>query len=212
MSKKFFVSCLVAILTVTLLGTSAIAQIPATNVSVTSVEALPMFQAAKFDAHYRVPRDVTIEQMLVDLQVIKPDTTPAQIQGLVQQYKNEFIERNPTTPNPKKLQKLLEKERNGKFGPMADEVVQPQIMSLAVPVEFPNSDTFDWCGESVTTTGPLHNEIPAPGPRDNNTVWYEDATPELYSELYFGVGPNAGVIVDHPNLGLVDLRGLRSKR
>ena len=80
-------------------------------------------------------------------------------------------------------------------------------MSLAVPVEFPNSDTFDWCGEPVTTAGPLHNQIPAPGPRDNNTIWYEDATPALYNELYFGVGPNAGVIVHHPNLGDVDLRG-----
>ena len=74
-------------------------------------------------------------------------------------------------------------------------------MSLVVPVEFPNSDTFDWCGDTVTTVGPLHNEIPPPGPRDNNTVWYEDTTPELYNELYFGVGPKAGVIVHHPNLG-----------
>ena len=90
---------------------------------------------------------------------------------------------------------------------MAAEAAQPQIMSLAVPVEFPNSDTFDWCGSTVTTQGPLHNQIPPPGPRDNNTIWYEDATPALYNELYFGVGPNAGVIVQHPNLGTVDLRG-----
>ena len=90
---------------------------------------------------------------------------------------------------------------------MAAEAATPQIMSLAVPVEFPNSDTFDWCGATVTTAGPLHNQIPPPGPRDNNTIWYQDATPALYNELYFGVGPNAGVIVHHPNLGAVDLRG-----
>jgi aldehyde:ferredoxin oxidoreductase len=35
--------------------------------------------------------------------------------------------------------------------------------------------------------------IPPPGPRDNNTIWYDDATPALYNELYFGVGPTAGV-------------------
>jgi immune inhibitor A len=29
----------------------------------------------------------------------------------------------------------------------------------------------------------------------------------MYNELYFGVGPNAGLIVHHPNLGDVDLRG-----
>ena len=59
----------------------------------------------------------------------------------------------------------------------------------------------------MTTVGPLHNQVPAPGPRDNNTIWYQDTTPKLYSELYFGVGPKAGVIVQHPNLGKVDLRG-----
>ena len=115
-------------------------------------------------------------------------------------------ERNPTTPNPKELAKLLKNERQRKPGTTA-----PQIMSLAVPVEFPNSDTFEAYpgGETmtVTTAGPLHNQIPPPGPRDNNTVWYEDATPAMYNELYFGVGPKAGVIVQHPNLGNVDLRG-----
>ena len=80
-------------------------------------------------------------------------------------------------------------------------------MSLAVPVEFPNSDTFTFCGDPVTTTGPLHNQIPAPGPRDNNTVWLDDASPSVYNELYFGVGPTAGIIIHHPNLGDIDLRG-----
>ena len=55
--------------------------------------------------------------------------------------------------------------------------------------------------------GTVAQPDPAPGPRDNNTIWYDDATPSLYNELYFGVGPNAGVIVNHPNLGTVDLRG-----
>lgn len=203
MKNKLFVLCFVVILTVSLVGSSSITQSPSTNDIVKNVESLGMFQTTKFDAHYRVPRDEIIEQMLGDLKVVQPSTPPSQIQGLVQQFRAEFIQRNPTTPNPKKLQKLLEKERKGE---PADDT-GPQIMSLAVPVEFPNSDTFDWCGESVTTTGPLHNQIPPPGPRDNNTVWYEDATPELYSELYFGVGPDAGVIVHHPNLGDVDLRG-----
>ena len=83
------------------------------------------------------------------------------------------------------------------------------FMSLAVPVEFPDvSETFQgWDGTSITAKGPLHNQIPAPGPRDNNTIWYDDTTPTLYEELYFGVGPNAGVVVNHPNLGKVDLRG-----
>ena len=69
----------------------------------------PCSRPTKFDAHYRVPSDESIEQMLVELQVVQPATPPTQIQGLVQQFRTEFIERNPTTPNPKKLRKLLEK-------------------------------------------------------------------------------------------------------
>jgi immune inhibitor A len=207
MKNKLFVLCLVAILTVSLLGASSAAQTPSTNDVVKGVQSLAMFQATKFNAHYRAPNIEQIETLLEQEGI--PMTSPEARTMAVQTFRSEWAERNPTTPNPEKLQKLLEKERLGGMRLMAAEAAaaEPQIMSLAVPVEFPNSDTFDWCGASVTTTGPLHNEIPAPGPRDNNTIWYDDATPSLYTELYFGVGPHAGVIVNHPNLGTVDLRG-----
>jgi immune inhibitor A len=188
-----------------------------------SIQSLAMFQATKFDAHYRVPRDETIEQILLSDGIVKPGPHTAQTQAAVQQFKAEFIKRNPTTPNPRKLKELLDKERGAAQSLMSAqaESAQPQIMSLAVPVEFPKSDTFIYSAPDpnappdvlqcidvqVTTSGPLHDQIPPPGPRDNNTIWYEDATPALYNELYFGVGPNAGVIVHHPNLGTVDLRG-----
>ena len=61
----------------------------------------------------------------------------------------------------------------------------------------------------TTQTGPLHDAIGPPGPRDNVTVYYADATPALYEELFFGMGPEAGIVVQHPNLGTVDLRGDR---
>jgi immune inhibitor A len=174
-------------------------------VPVKKVESLNMFRAKKFDVHYRAPNIEQIETLL-EREGIPLAGPKVRAQG-VQVFQKKWAERNPTTPNPEKLRVLLEKERQGKLGPMAAEAAVPQIMSLAVPVEFPNSDAFLWCGQNVNTVGPLHNQIPAPGPRDNNTVWYQDATPALYNELYFGVGPNAGVIVHHPNLGDVDLRG-----
>jgi immune inhibitor A len=172
-----------------------------------TVESLGMFSVPKWTEHYRAPNIEQIETLLTELGVPMPDAQARE--AAVAAFRQKWAERNPTTPNPAKLQKLLEKERQGKLGAaaVADAAAEPQIMSLAVPVEFPNSDTFDWCGAPVTTEGPLHNQIPPPGPRDNNTIWYEDATPELYNELYFGVGPDAGVIVNHPNLGTVDLRG-----
>jgi immune inhibitor A len=170
-----------------------------------TVESLGMFSVPKWTVHYRAPNIEQIETLLEREGI--PLHNAQATEKAVATFRKMWAERNPTTPNPEKLRALMEKERQGQLGPMAVEAETPQIMSLAVPVEFPNSDTFDWCGETVTTEGPLHNQVPAPGPRDNNTLWYDDTTPELYDELYFGVGPNAGVIVNHPNLGTLDLRG-----
>jgi len=195
-----------AFLAVALLMSIALV-LPASSASPTrNVDSL--FAPGKFSVHYVVPKDTGAAALLEEAQVLPHNAPDAVRAQAIQQYRAEFIKRNPDTPNPEKYRALLEKERKGKLGAKAPEAAaQPQIMSLAVPVEFPNSDTFVWCGQTVTTQGPLHNQIPPPGPRDNNTVWYNDATPALYNELYFGVGPNAGVIVQHPNLGTVDLRG-----
>jgi len=206
MKIKIFVLFIVASLTITLLQLPTV-QNQTTEDLVTRVQSLGMFQTTKFIAHYRAPRDEDITRIIEKAGIPLTGATPEMKQAAIQAFRSAWAERNPTTPNPKKLRALLEKERQGMPELMAAEVAAPQIMSLAVPVEFPNSDTFDWCGTPVTTAGPLHNQIPAPGPRDNNTVWYQDATPAMYNELYFGVGPKAGLIVQHPNLGAVDLRG-----
>ena len=201
-SKRGAVLFVVAALTMALVP----AVQPMTVTAAKDVRSASIFSAGKFDAHYVAPRDDAIVDMLMEEGILLSGSSPDTRRAAVQAYRQAFIERNPTTPNPKKLKALLDKERGvGKKAPSA--TATPQIMSLAVPVEFPKSDTFDWCDSTVTTAGPLHNQIPPPGPRDNNTVWYQDANPALYNELYFGVGPNAGVIIQHPNLGTVDLRG-----
>ncbi len=207
MRNKLFVLCLIAILTIGLVGSSAAAQTPSNDDVVKRVQALGIFQGGKFDAHYRAPNTTQIETILEEMGVHTANNEAMAL--AVQTFQNEWAKRNPTTPNPEKWQELLNKERQGEVSAMsaAAEAATPQIMSLAIPVEFPNSDTFDWCGTTVTTTGPLHNQVPPPGPRDNNTLWYENTTPALYNELYFGVGPKAGVIVNHPNLGKLDFRG-----
>jgi immune inhibitor A len=205
-SRRGAVLFVVAALTMALLPAAQ----PMTSADAKDTKSLSILGAGKFEAHYVAPRDDVIEDILMEEGILLPGSDAATRRAAVGQYRQAFIERNPTTPNPQKLQALLDKERGatqaGKSAQVA-AATTPQIMSLAVPVEFPNSDTFDWCGAPVTTQGPLHNQVPAPGPRDNNTIWYQDATPALYNELYFGVGPTAGVIVQHPNLGTVDLRG-----
>jgi immune inhibitor A len=203
MKRKLLAFCLIFFLAIT-----PLASFPTQTTSIDvaqQVRALGMFQDTKWTIHYRAPSTEQIETLLKDEGVLL--NGPQATELAVATFRQEWAEHNPTTPNPEKLRNLLEKERMGKAGLMAAEAAMPQIMSLAVPVEFPASDTFLWCGQNVTTQGPMHNQIPPPGPRDNNTVWYQDATPAMYNELYFGVGPDAGVIIQHPNLGTVDLRG-----
>jgi len=197
-SKLLLLSLVLALLMVASLTPAMTAAPPDVG---SQVKALHLFSAAKWTVHYRTPSDDQIELLLKDhgISLAGPEARTK----AVQVFRQEWAERNPTTPNPKKLQKLLRNERKGQ----PDIVTTSQFMSLAVPVEFPNSDTFEGPSGQVTTAGPLHNQIPPPGPRDNNTIWYADATSALYNELYFGVGPNAGVVVQHPNLGTVDLRG-----
>jgi immune inhibitor A len=211
MNRKLILMTGIVVILVSFLGITIAAAIEdasqplSLTAHVKKSESLNMFRAKKFDAHYRAPKIEQIETLLEREGI--PLTGPEARAQAVQVFRQKWAERNPTTPNPQKLRTLIEKERRGKLGPLAADAVAPQIMSLVVPVEFPNSDTFDWCGSTATTQGPLHNQIPPPGQRDNNTVWYQDTTPAMYNELYFGVGPTAGVIVQHPNLGTVDLRG-----
>ena len=203
--KGLVLSSAVLALLVAVTVAAALMMAPKADVN-SAVRSLGMFKATKWTEHYRVPSDAQVETILDDqgISLAGPDARTTALET----FRKLWVERNPTTPYPEKLDKLLGKERLNAVA-AAPAVATPQIMSLAVPVEFPNSDTFDagppW--GVVTTTGPLHNQIPAPGPRDNNSVWYKDATPALYNELYFGVGPKAGVIINHPNLGKVDLRG-----
>lgn len=197
MKLRLLVLCLLAALLAAAGLLAAVATSPPPDVG-KSVASIGLFKADKWTDHYRVPRDDQALDLL-ERQGVKLGT-PAATARALKSFRQQWAERNPTTPNPRKFQRLLRAERRG-----ATLAAAPQIKSLVVPVEFAGTDVFE--EGAVTITGPLHNEIPAPGPRDNNTVWYDDATPALYKSLYFGVGPKAGVVVHHPNLGTVDLRG-----
>jgi immune inhibitor A len=187
--------------------------------SESAVQDLPIFKVDKFNRHLRMPHDGQIQLMLARTGVLAPGDLQDDLEAALLEFKQEWQVRNPVTSNPAKLRELLGRERSGSLGLDASAVSDASnldIKVLAVPVEFIGTDTFTYsaydekgrCYDAeVTTSGPLHNQIAPPGPRDNNTVWYEDSSPELYTELFFASGPKAGVIVNHPNLGPVDLRG-----
>ena len=55
----------------------------------------------------------------------------------VQTFQKKWAERNPTTPDPEKLQNCWKKSARVSSAPWLPSGYEPQIMSLAVPVEFP---------------------------------------------------------------------------
>src|SRR5512135_1730529 len=138
MKKKLFAICLIAVLTLSALGVST----ASTDIAA-SVQSLGIFSAAKWSEHYRAPNIAQVETYLDEHAI--PLTSPETRTKAVQAFMSEWAKRNPTTPNPRKLEQLLERERTGATGLKG---AQPQIMSLAVPVEFTNSDTFTWCGST----------------------------------------------------------------
>lgn len=219
MSRKLITASSILMLLVLVLTASG-----SPAVVVRQQNARHMASVEKFDAHYRVPNEAAIPLLLEEQGVSLDGMTAEQVEARVMAFREDFNEKNPDTPNPEKLRKLLEKERPVASARTMKSAQDTQsggqtdrsIKSLVVLMEF-NPAEETWTSQvdadgncvdtEVTMAGPLHNEIPAPGPRDNNTIWYQDTTPELYDEIYFGEGPDAGVIVHHPNLGEVDLRG-----
>jgi immune inhibitor A len=220
MAKRLTALCAILTLLTTLVMTLPAASGPAVAPA-RDVESLVMFRATKFDAHYRVPNEAQIESILRENRTLLPGARVAQVQAAVRGFMQEWIKRNPTTPNPDKLRQLIENEKMAAAAGQSPKAMgltsDGALRTLVALVEFPGTDTFIYNAqdpvtgecyeEEVTTSGPLHNEIPPPGPRDNNTFWHDDFTPEIYDELYFGIGPDAGIIANHPNLGAVDLRG-----
>ncbi len=190
------------------------------------VEDLTIFQADKFKARLRSPNAAQIVGLLRSEKVLTTEADREKTAAMLKAFYRQWYKRNPTTLNPDKFRKLLAHERQRAAGmpPLsvqteaAEELdAMLQINTLVAAVEFAGADTFIYSAthpnsgrcsdQEVNTEGPLHNQITL-GPRDNNTFWMEDFAPEVYDEIYFGIGPEAGVIANHPNLGPVDLRGM----
>ncbi len=221
MSKKLISLFSIITIAVMLLSASVVTPTAAAR----SVSDMNIFKATKFDAHYRVPNEGAIQNMLTAEYITLPGATPQVQAQAVQKFLSEFIARNPDTPSPWKLKSLLDGERSNMIVPMAGSKgsvsaaagVDRSIKSLVSLVEFDDAESDTWIAHvdkdgncvdtEVTFKGPLHNQIAPPGPRDNNTIWYKDTNPDLYEQIYFGEGPNAGVTVNHPNLGDIFFKG-----
>ncbi|WP_252275096.1 immune inhibitor A domain-containing protein [Nocardioides sp. LMS-CY] len=63
---------------------------------------------------------------------------------------------------------------------------------LTFLVEFGEDDPADLANEDFPAEGPLHNEIPAPGPSDNSTYWKADFNRQHFEDMFFNGMPEQG--------------------
>jgi hypothetical protein len=113
MNKKSLVMTIISMMIIAALVLPTAGSSP---VAAKDVTELKLFQASKFDAHYVVPRDATVETLLEDEGVILPGANAAQIEAAVQKFRTEWAKRNPDTPNPQKLEELLKGEQGCRAG------------------------------------------------------------------------------------------------
>jgi immune inhibitor A len=117
-----------------------------------------------------------------------PNATSLQIEAEGQRFLKEWRKTAYHGPDPKAYEKLLHNEQRALAAnstPAAMGLaVTGTLRLLTIAVEFNGSDTAanfshpasvfgdrTCITETVTFNGPLHNQIQAPGPRDNATLW-----------------------------------------
>lgn len=174
--------------------------------------------------HLVRPREEVVQHELRKRGWIDASTPPDRVRTLLRDYYGELAKESRVWASPE----VQERARRRQESPAtagatamasASCAVQPvTVKILALAVEFGGTDTFTYAGtdggacryKTVTVSGPLKGEIPHPGPRDNNTVWYDPALTadaKFYEKLIFGyegVGRVRMDLVD-PNDGLLGI-------
>jgi len=207
---------LLALLTVT-----SVAAYPDEGAPVAKVAQPKVVMPDKWIEHIRAPADVHLMRMLRDWEVIPANATQAEALAAVDEWYREFYSKNPNGADPVELKKRLtalnQFLRTGERQAAAQTV--PEKATLVVVVDFSGPDTIErlWPDPSdpsictmqtFTFEGPGFGETAPPGPRDNFTLWKPTWTATDYEQLYFGVGPTAGIGIVRPDLGGIDLSGL----
>jgi immune inhibitor A len=197
--RKSIAWTLRAITIVAILATSCLS-VAAPQASRVAVKAPIAIGAIQMGAeHLIAPRDEVIVQGLANDGVININSTQEEIAAAVEDYYQAFAKKSSTWISPEMQQRALARENAEINGPAATDAIQPITATVfAVAVDFGGTDTItynangpaDTCVTvTETVTGPLNGDIPHPGPRDNNTVWYTPtltADPAFYSKMVFG--------------------------
>lgn len=157
--------------------------------------------------HLVRPREGVVERTLQNQGLITSRMTPQEIRTQIKAYYQNFAKQSSVWISPEVQARALSVNTEALAGiqsPVSPNTlacsanVQPVTTHiLALAVDFGGNDTFTYYGRdgtgcrylTATTSGPLKGTIPHPGPRDNNTIWYEpskSADAKFYENLIFG--------------------------
>jgi M6 family metalloprotease-like protein len=113
-------------------------------------------------------------------------------------YYNEYVKSSSPWVSAEVQERAVARQASLAVASPSAATIQPVTAAILVlAVDFGGSDTFQYMAntdggcqsKTVTTTGPLRGMIPHPGPRDNNSVWYDPALTDnakFYEKLIFG--------------------------
>jgi immune inhibitor A len=197
MMRKLFSILMLAVMVVG--APSAAVRTPTAAKSVKPIGALPIN-----GTHLVPPREDVVLSTLQDEGKVPLNATPEEVKAAVEKYNQEWNKKSPEWINPELEAKAIKHEdslASTGISAQADPAVVPvSVKILALTVDFSDTvdETIDYQVPSGNTcvaaqlthqSGPRQGHIPAPGARDNNTVWYtnaQTADPDFYKKLIFG--------------------------
>jgi immune inhibitor A len=158
------------------------------------------------------PREEIVERRLRRQGKITPFMNPDQVRSALKGYYDNFSKKSSAWVSPEVQERALQRRTDpepDRRAPAAmtssaagaSTAVQPVTANILVlAVDFGGTDTFTYSGEfnggcktqtvpPAAASGPLQGQIPPPGPRDNNTIWYapkKTGDAKFYEKLIFG--------------------------
>jgi len=201
MYRKFFNALMAVVLVLALPASIGLAQ----SDNPRSREPIAIGAMHHAGKHLARPREEAVISILKEGGKLPLNATELDTQTAVDTYYEDFNKKSSEWVNPEMQQRVFdhEQEMGSQLAPQTTTEVIPvsvKVFGLAVDfgaaneyVPYSRLNTTTQLCEPValteTHTGPRVGQVPHPGLRDNNTVWYEPwqiADPNFYSKLIFG--------------------------
>lgn len=165
--------------------------------------------------HLARPRDEVAAQQMEQRGLLTPGAGPQAREAAQQSWRHTFAKHSRVWNSPEQERLALDREaaltREAAVAPQGTAAAAPRAARAITPVtatvfalavDFGATEMLTvwarppeggWAQMNLQFSGPRHGEMAPPGPRDNNTLWYEPsrtADAAFYGDLIFG---HAGV-------------------